>query len=182
MAVDPVSNERVLLLAFGGLGLYFTVLLWRGFAGYAAWARLSPSAIATWPAPRPPSPALLPVLGAIAAAVALLNALLGKPFLYVYSQLAMALYFAGMVPLARRIRLGLYADGVWADAGFLRYADVARLAFREQAGITLVLVARRGTPTFRLPIPPGEYGTVRKVLDERARAGVLRTEQGLLGL
>jgi hypothetical protein len=182
MATESPDNQTVLLVAFAGLGFYFTLLLLRGLLSLAAHARLRASAVVTWAAPRPPSPYLLPWLGAIAGGVALLQALLGKPFLHVYAQLAMALYFAGLVPLARQVRLGLYRDGVWAEAGFLRYADVARLAFREHGDIVLVLIPRRGGPTWRLPIPAEEYGAVRKLLAERTRAGVLRVEPTLPGL
>ncbi len=179
MDADPQGQQALLRVAFGALGLYFTALLLRGLWGYLAYVRLRASAVVTWPAPAAANASLLPALGLIAAGVALLNVALGKPFLYVYAQLAMALYFAGLVPLARRIRLGLYRDGVWADAGFLRYADVERLAFREQAGITLVLIARHGTSSFRLPIPSEEYGAVRKILDASERAGTLHTERTL---
>ena len=36
--------------------------------------------------------------------------------------------------------------------------------------------------SFKLPVPGAEYGTVRKVLEEKARAGVLQLEPAILGL
>ena len=81
----------------------------------------------------------------------------------------MALYFVVMVPLARRIQLGLYRDGVWADSGFLPYAEIARMAFREGEEIVLVLLPRGSRAAFRLPVPPGEYGAVRRFLQDKIR-------------
>jgi len=94
----------------------------------------------------------------------------------------MAAYFLGLVPLARRIRLGLYRDGVWAHRGFLRWEQVARIAFVETPEIVLLLQPRRRGASFKLPVPGEEYGRVRKVLEEKARAGVLHLEPAILGL
>ena len=87
-----------------------------------------------------------------------------------------------MVPLASRIRLGFYRDGVWADAGFLPYQRIRRLAFRESPEIELILLPRGGSGSFRLPVPPDEYGAVRKLLEEKIREHVVNVETGILGL
>ncbi|OFV85882.1 MAG: hypothetical protein A2V74_03345 [Acidobacteria bacterium RBG_16_70_10] len=121
-------------------------------------------------------------LGVLGAVLAVVNGWLQRPFHHVFGLAVMAAYFLLMVPLATRIRLGLYRDGVWADAGFLRWADVAWFTFLETPEIVLVLVARSGARAFRLPVPPGEYGRVRKLLDEKERAGALNPEPALLGL
>jgi len=55
-------------------------------------------------------------------------------------------------------------------------------AFRETPDIVLILLPRRGTRSFRLPVPPAEYGAVRKLLAEKARAGALSLEPAILGL
>ena len=41
---------------------------------------------------------------------------------------------------------------------------------------------RGGSGSFRLPVPPDEYGTVRKLLEEKIRAQVVQMEAGILGL
>lgn len=177
-----VPLERIVGLGLMGLGVYFAVLLTRGLAGYRRFQRVAPTAVVTWPAPPSPQLAWLVGLGLVGAAVAVFNAWLGRPLLHVLGLGAMALYFLLMVPLATRIRLGLYRDGVWADAGFIRWTEVARLAFRETPQIVLVLLPRHGRGSFRLPVPKAEYGTVRKLLEEKIRSGVLHLEPGLLGL
>ena len=94
----------------------------------------------------------------------------------------MAAYFLGLVPLARRIRLGLYQGGVWAHRGFLAWPDVARIAFVETPEIVLLLTPRRSAAPFKLPVPPAEYGTVRKILEQKARSGDLHLDPALLGI
>ena len=86
------------------------------------------------------------------------------------------------VLFARRIRLGVYRDGVWAHRGFLRWEDVARIAFVETPEVVLLLQPRRHGASFKLPVPGEEYGRVRKLLEEKARAGVLHLEPVILGL
>jgi hypothetical protein len=119
------------------------------------------------------------VLGTVTAAF---NAWVQRPVHHVLGLTLMAVYFLGMVPLARRIRLGLYRDGVWAHRGFLRWADVARIAFVERPEIVLLLQPRRGGASYKLPVPGGEYGTVRKLLEEKARAGALHLDPAILGI
>jgi hypothetical protein len=140
------------------------------------------TALLTWPTPRPALLPLLTGLGVLGAVLAVLNAWMGRPAHHVLGLALMALYFLGMVPLARRIRLGLYRDGVWAHRGFLRWGDVARIAFVEGPPIVLLLQPRRGDASYKLPVPGSEYGTVRKLLEEKARAGALHLDPAILGI
>jgi hypothetical protein len=178
----PPLQQQVISLGLLCLGLYFAVQLVRGLAGYLRYRRVAPTALATWP---PPPPAQLPwlvALGVVGAATAVFNAWTQRPLHHVIGLALMALYFLGLVPLARRIRLGLYRDGVWAHRGFLRWEDVARLAFVETPQVVLLLQPRRGGASYKLPVPGEEYGRVRKILEEKARAGLLQLEPAILGL
>jgi hypothetical protein len=178
-----LSNEVVLTVALGALALYFTVLVVRVLQILVLFRRMKDTAVLTWTTPRPwiQSPLFALALGLLAAGLTIMLATLGRPFHHVYSQAVMALYFLFLAPVVRRIPLGVYRDGVWADSGFLPWAKVARLAFRETPEIVLVLL-RRGGGAFRLPVPPGEYGAVRKLLDEKMRAHVLEVDTPILGL
>jgi hypothetical protein len=176
------TNEAILGVGLVGLGVYFSVLLVRGGVLYARYLRLLPTAVVTWLPPRPRFAALLTALGALAAAVTLLNARLGRPLHHVYGQAAMTVYFLGMGPLLSRVRRGVYRDGIFADRGFVLWGRISRLAFIEAGGIALVMVLR-GTPfVSRLAVPPGEYGAVRKAVEERIRRGELCVDPALLGL
>lgn len=181
--MPALPSQTLLTLALLSFGAYFSVLVIRGLAHYLRFRRARPTALITWPAPRPAHLPLLLALGVLSAAVALLNGYLQRPLHHVVSQAIMALYFVAMVPLLARIQPGFYRDGVWADGGFLPYARIGRLAFFERPEIVLVLLPRGGFGSaFRLLVPPHEYAAVRKVLEEKIRARVLRIEDGILGL
>jgi hypothetical protein len=178
----PPFQQQLVSLGLLGLGLYFGIQLARGLAGYLRYRRLAPTALVTWPAPRPAQLPWLILLGALGAVLAAFNAWVGRPVHHVVGLALMAVYFLGLVPLARRIRLGLYRDGVWAHRGFLRWGDIARTAFVEGPPIVLLLKPRRGGASYKLPVPGAEYGTVRKLLEEQARAGALRLDPAILGI
>ena len=174
------ANESILTAVLVGVGVYFSVLFARGAAGYVRFRRMRGTALLTWPVRR--SLHFAAVLGLVSLAVAVLNTKLDRPFLHLYGQYATAAYFILMVPLSARIRLGLYRDGVWADAGFLPWGRIGRMAFREQPDIVLLLLPRGRARSLRLPVPREEYGAVRKVLEEKIRERAVNVEAGILGL
>jgi len=176
------TNETIITVVLLALGVYFSVLLVHGLTAYLRFRRVRSTALVTWPAPRPRHFGFLLGLGVVSAAVAALNGYLQRPVHHVVPQGLMSLYFILMVPLLASIPLGLYRDGIWSEAGFVAWAQIGRLAFRETPEIVLILLPRSGSSSFRLPVPPGEYGAVRKALEEKARARVLNVDQGILGL
>jgi hypothetical protein len=178
----PPLLQQLIGLGLIGLGVYFAVQLGRGAAGYLRYRRIAPTVLVSWPAPAPARQRWLLLLGFTGAATAAVNAWMQRPVSHVAGLSLMAAYFLGLMPLARRIRLGLYRDGVWGHRGFLPWPDVARFAFVEAPEIVLVLTPRDHAAPFKLPVPAAEYGTVRKILDEKARAGLLRLEPAILGL
>jgi len=179
--LTPIQ-QQLIDLGLLGLGVYFAVQLARGTAGYRRYRSVAPTAVVTWPAPPPAHFRLLVGLGVAGASLSALSAAMRKPLHHVVALALMAVYFLGMVPLARRIRLGLYRDGVWAHRGFLPWAEVARIAFVEIPEIVLLLTPRQSAAPFKLPVPAAEYGTVRKIFEEKARDGLLRLEPAILGL
>jgi hypothetical protein len=181
--MPSATQQQIVSLGLIGLGVYFTVQLVRGLLGYRRYRRVRPTALATWPAPRQTQTIWLVVLGVVGGGLAVLNAFLQRPVYHVYGLAVMAAYFLVMVPLATRIRLGLYRDGIWADAGFIRWEEVSRVAFLETPQIVLLLVPRRGRRrSYRLPVPATEYGGVRKLLAEKTRDGTLHLDSAILGL
>lgn len=182
MPLLPPLLQQLVGLGLVGLGLYFAVQLGRGAAGYLRYRRIAPTALVTWPAPAPAQLPWLFLLGLTGAATAAFNAWMHRPASHVIGLALMAVYFLGLVPLARRIRLGLYRDGAWGHRGFLPWPEVARIAFVEAPEIVLLLTPRRAAAPFKLPVPAAEYGTVRKILEEKARDGLLRLDPAILGL
>ncbi len=182
MAPLPPELQQLIGVGLLGLGLYFGVQLVRGARGYLQYRRVARTALLTWPAPGPAQLPWLLLLGCFGAVLALVLALQHKPAHHVAAFALMSAYFLGLVPLARRIRLGLYQDGVWAHRGFLPWPKVARIAFVGEPEIVLLLTARHKAVPFKLPVPAAEYGAVRKILEEKTRAGQLRLEPAILGI
>ena len=176
-------NERVLTTVLFALAVYFSGLLIWSLARYAKFRRLRPTALLTWPNRPPRNWRFLVGLGALSGAVALLNGILQRPFHHVYSQGIMSIYFLLIVPLTSHIRLGFYQDGVWSESGFVPYARIKRLAFRETPEIVLLLLSRGArSRVFPLPVPPNEYGAVRRLLEDKAREHALTIDDAILGL
>lgn len=178
----PATQQKIITVGLLALGVYFTVQLVRGLLGYQRYRRVRSTALATWAAPRQAQTGWLVALGAFGGGLAVLNAWLQRPSYHVYGLAVMSAYFLVMVPLATRIRLGLYRDGIWADAGFIRWEQIARIAFLETPEVILLLLPREGRGSFRLPVPGREYGGVRKLLAEKARDGALQLDPAILGL
>lgn len=178
-----LPSDTLLTLILLALAIYFSVLVARALAAYLRFRRLAPTALVSWPPRRPRYLSLLVALGVVSFAVAVLNGTLNRPFHHVYSQGVMAAYFILMVPLVARIRPGLYRDGVWAEGDFLPWGRIGRIAFVETPEIVLVMVPRGGRSSpLRLLVPPGEYGAVRKLLEEKIRSRQLTMEKAILGL
>jgi hypothetical protein len=176
-------GETALRLILTGVGIYFSVLVVRGLSAYRMFRRVRPTALLTWRIRSPRAMAVLLLgLGVVNAGFAMKNGYARQPIHHVYSHGIMAAYFMVVSPLLARIHPGLYQGGVWSERGFLPYGKIGRLAFRESPEIVLVLVPRGGGGSFRLRVPPGEYGAVRKVLEEKIRARVLNVDSGILGL
>jgi hypothetical protein len=176
------GQEQLVSLGLAFLGLYFAVQLVRGAIGFLRYRKVAPTAVVTWPTPRPARLPLLMALGASGAILAVVLAWQGKPIHHVIGFALMAVYFLVLVPLARKIRLGVYRGGVWAHRGFLPWRDVARIAFIDGPPIVLLLKPRHGSGSYKLPVPGGEYGAVRKLLEEKAREGVLNLDPAILGI
>lgn len=180
--MSRLPSDTLLTLILLALAVYFSVLVARAMAAWLQFRRLAPTALVSWTPPRPRYLSWLVALGVVSFAVAVLNGTLNRPFHHVYSQGVMAAYFIVMVPLVARIRPGLYRDGVWADRGFLTWDRIGRIAFVEAPEIVLVMVPRGGSNPMRLLVPAEDYGTVRKLLEDKIRARQLTMEKAILGL
>ncbi len=174
-------QQQLISLGLLGMGAYFLVELVRGLVGYRRYLEVRRTAELTWPTPRPAQLPWLLAMGVLGAVTAAISARRQRPFYHVIGLALMAAYFLVLVPLARRIRLGLYRDGVWAHRGFLPWTQVSRIAFVESPQVVLLLQSRQGA-SFKLPVPADDYGAVRKLLEEKARAGLLRLDPAILGL
>lgn len=164
MTVDFALLSRLLLL----LGVGFLVANVRVGLDFLRFRRLRGSAVLTWPGPRPPYYGLWLGLGVLLGLLVLYK--LGvqrRPPVDVFGESMMFLYYAYALPLSRRIGRGFYETGIWADTGFMPYADIGGLTWREGDPLALVLIHKARHFARRLTVPEGQYGAARRLLRDR---------------
>jgi len=82
----------------------------------------------------------------------------------------MLVYYVYAMPLSLKIRRGLYADGIWTDGGYIPYANIGGLTWREGEHPTLVVLYRWRSFARHLAVPRAVYGETRKVLRDKIAA------------
>jgi len=91
-----------------------------------------------------------------------LNTLLGESMMFVY--------YGYALPLSTRISRGFYRDGIWSDSGFMRWAQISAVSWKEEGGVTLVLVSRFRQIARKLSVPGTLYGQARRLLRDQVKA------------
>jgi hypothetical protein len=152
------------------LGLGFLVADLRLFLQFIHFRRLRRTALLVWPGRKPPFYRLLLLLGAtLSVLIAYKLAVLRLHPSQVFGETMMLVYYGYAVPLSLRIGHGFYEDGIWADAGFIPYARIGGLSWREGPGeqVTLVLIYRMRAFALRLTVPQVHYGAARRLLRDK---------------
>lgn len=155
------------------LGVGFFIADVRLFLQFVRFRRLRPSAVLIWPGRRPPFYRLLLVLGATLSVLIVYKlAVLRLHPSQVFGETMMLVYYGYAVPLSLKIGRGFYATGIWSDAGFVPYARIGGLTWREGQGgqVTLVMIYRMRAFARRLTVPHVHYGAARRLLRDRIAA------------
>jgi hypothetical protein len=136
----------------------------------------------TWPGPRPRFHGLTLFIGVVFGVLVLVELLLLRrsPGYWVFD-VTMVVYYGYLLPLAVRIRRGFYERGIWADGGYVAFNDIARLSWREDPGITLVVVRRTGAVR-QLAVPQQFYAQARRLLRDRIKAHEIEFAPSALAL
>jgi hypothetical protein len=128
------------------------------------------SALLIWQTPKPRyytfSLLLAGILGLLLAAKLIQR----RPPDQWFGEAMMLLYYGYAFPLSTRIARGFYQDGVWSDTGFMRWAQISAVAWKEEGGVTLILVSRLRSLARRLQVPGDLYGEARRVLRDKVKA------------
>src|SRR5258705_8104206 len=95
-----------------------------------------------------------------------LNTLLGESMMFVY--------YGYALPLSTRIARGFYRDGVWSDTGFMKWAQISAVAWKEEGSVTLVLISHFRNIARRLHVPGTLYGQARRLLRDQIKAHAIR--------
>jgi hypothetical protein len=180
------------------LGAGFLIANVRMAVELVRWLRRRHSALASWPAAKPPfyglslgigvMLAVLIVLkaylavGQVAKATGVADVALGE-WLRVFGrnafgELMMFLYFGYALPLSTRIRRGLYADGVWTDSSFMRYDQIGGITWRDGENPTLVIISRLKSVARRLTVPGPYWGEVRRLLRDKISDHAIEIDGG----
>lgn len=150
------------------LGVGFFVFNLYLFFQYWRNRRLQQAALVTWPPPRPPLYRLFLWVGAVLAIVIFYKlAVLRLHPQDVFGETMMLVYYVYAMPLGLKIRRGLYQDGIWTDGGYIAYANVGGLTWREGEHPTLVVLYRWRSFARKLLVPRAFYGEARKVLRDK---------------
>jgi hypothetical protein len=153
------------------LGVGFLLANLRLLFQFVRFLRLKSSAVLIWPGKRPPFYPLLLVLGAVLSVLIIYKlAFLRMHPTRVFGESMMLVYYGYSIPLSLKIGRGFYEDGIWSDAGFVKYSSIGGLAWREGEELTLVLIDRMRAFGRKLSVPESCYGAARRVLRDKIAA------------
>lgn len=170
---------RALEMSLLALGLLFLAVNVRVGRDIVRWWRRRAGALLVWMPPKPPYYAVNLAIGVMLGLLLFVTVfLVPRPGASVFGELMMFLYYGYLLPLSTRISRGLYADGVWTDSGFMAYADIGGLSWKEGTSATLVLASRLRTIARTLTIPGTRLGEVRRLLREKIGERAIELEGG----
>jgi hypothetical protein len=187
--MDPQPFLARVLMLFG---VGFLIANLRLAADLVRYLRRRRSALLVWPGRRPKYYGLILTLGVTLGFLLVLKIVMlqrvpthapeDDAVRVLFGEGMMFVYFACMVPLTRLIDRGLYADGIWAENGFVPYQQIGGIAWREGEPLTLVLVSRIRQIARPLIVPSPYYGAVRRLLRDKIAAEAIDFKTGGLDL
>jgi hypothetical protein len=140
---------------------------------FVRYLRLRSTAVLVWPGQRPRAYGLFLGMGAVLGLVIIVKLLwLKQPPVSVFGEAMMMLYYTYLVPLSLKIGRGFYQDGVWMEDGYMPYANIGGLTWREEATtqeVILLLIPRMKRLARRLVVPHQHYGAARRLLRDKIK-------------
>ena len=165
--MEPQVLVRQVLFLFG---VGFSVANAKVILELLQWRRRRRAALLTWPAAKPPfygvSLALGVVLGLLLAFKAFVQ---HRPPEQLFGEAMMFVYYGYLTPMSARITRGFYAEGVWADSGFMPWSRIAAVSWQEGRRVSLMLISRGRNTARRLVVPAPFYGQARRVLRDKVK-------------
>ena len=93
-----------------------------------------------------------------------------RPMQQLLGETMMFLYYGIAFPLSTRIARGFYRDGIWSDTGFMKWAQISAVSWKEEGSVTLVLISHFRNIAKRLHVPGTVYGQARRLLRDQIKA------------
>ncbi|MFN8058272.1 MAG: hypothetical protein U0Q12_03855 [Vicinamibacterales bacterium] len=157
---------RLLLILGAGFLVANLRLAWE----FLRYRRLRPTALLVWPGKRPPYYGMVLAMAVVLGILLFVKLVLQqRPVVDVFGEAMMFVYYGYLVPLSVKIGRGFYADGVWAETGFLPYSQIGGLSWREGDELTLVLIPQMRKLARRLVVPEHHYAAARRLLRDKIR-------------
>jgi hypothetical protein len=160
--VTTAAGPGIIMVLFGA---GFFVANARIALDYSRYVRRRSGALLTW-RPRTTNAAM----GA-AIAIALGALILFKVFylhMQAFGETMMFAYYAYLLPLSRNIARGFYAEGIWADTGFMPYDEIGGVTWRDgETSGTLIVSSRLRMVARRLAVPGDKYGAAKRLAQEK---------------
>ncbi|MGH9347105.1 MAG: hypothetical protein ACRD26_07545 [Vicinamibacterales bacterium] len=160
------------LLFFFGVG--FLVANLKVVADLIRFRVRKSSALLTWQRPKPRFYGFSLLLAGVLGLLVVAKLIQRRPPIELFGEAMMLIYYGYAFPLSTRIARGFYRDGVWADTGFLRWAHISAVTWKEEGGVTLILISRLRSFARRLEVPGTLYGEARRVLRDKIRTHDIR--------
>jgi hypothetical protein len=129
------------------------------------------SALLTWKGEKPRFYGLsLGLAFTLALLFALKRFVFHRPMEQLLGETMMFLYYGVAFPLSTRIARGFYRDGIWSDTGFMKWAQISAVSWKEEGSVTLVLISHFRNIARRLQVPGTLYGQARRLLRDQIKA------------
>ena len=155
------------------LGVGFLVANLKVAADLFKYRQRRQTALLTWQGQRP-AYYRLNILLAVTLGLLLAAKLVRKEPDRAFGEAMMFVYYGCLFPLSTRIARGFYGDGVWSDSGFMRWAQISAISWKEEGRITLILISHFRNIARRLEVPANLYGQARRLLKDKVREHTLQ--------
>jgi len=92
-----------------------------------------------------------------------------RPIQTLLGESMMFVYYGYALPLSTRISRGFYKDGIWSDTGFMKWAQISAVSWKEEGAVTLVLISHFRNIARKLQVPGNLYGQARRLLRDQVK-------------
>ncbi|HEX5109977.1 MAG TPA: hypothetical protein VFV95_16105 [Vicinamibacterales bacterium] len=166
MTLPVLAQQTLFLFGLGFLGANVKVAV-----DFLRYRRQRRNALLVWPRVRPAHYRFSLALGvAQGLLLAYCVFVLHRPAQQLFGLAMMFIYFFYATPVSARIARGFYREGVWSDTGFVRWAQISGVAWRNEGPGPLLLISHIRNIAKRLQVPGHLYGQARKVLRDKVQA------------
>ena len=157
---------RLLLL----FGIGFFVANSKMAVDLVRYQRRKRSALLLWAGQKPRYYGFSLALGVVLGLLIVVEVSLRRPWYSLFGEAMMFVYYGYLFPLSTRIARGFYQDGVWSDSGFMSWSEISAVSWKDEGGVTLILISHGKNVARRLEVPGHQYGQARRVLRDRIKA------------